>query len=323
MHRMLFFGDANSAVSGLLLEKALELMLKRGDFYCVAVCDASKSTASSEFSRVAEHLLGFYMRRFFDLRARGSAETLHLPRLGKLCRKYGITLLRPTAQDINHPEFVTMLQEDFQADWAFSGYCAQILGPELLSIFSSSFNYHNGFLPEYRGLRATAWSMYRREKETGLTFHYMTEKIDDGRILLQRSLPITAGSTYRELEINKALLARSLLNQVLNKLASGETGTEPEGQGFYFSGKAWKELTTIEDPREVTAAELLHLMECFEILNIRIGDRYYPITTAVEQTSSTGIGFYTKEGIFMKPTRFLYLPYPLFRLYQLVRPTTS
>jgi hypothetical protein len=161
--------------------------------------------------------------------------------------------------------------------------------------------------------------MYHREKETGFTFHYMTERIDEGRILLQRSLPLTPGSSYRELEINKALLARSSMAQVLDMLVSGEKGVVPQGQGVYFSRKAWDDLVTIDDSSCLTAAELLHRLACFEILRIRIGDNYYPVTDVVGLSHLTSLSFQTKEGILLAPRRFLYLPYPLFRLYQWIK----
>jgi methionyl-tRNA formyltransferase len=162
--------------------------------------------------------------------------------------------------------------------------------------------------------------MYKRDQETGFTFHHMTERIDDGGILLQSSIPITPDSSYRALEIKKALLARSFLNQVLDKLISREEGIRPEGKDKYFSRKAWQELITIDNSRDLTAQELRHRLRCFEILRIRIEDQYYPTTDVVELSQRKRLGFHTREGILMAPRRFLYLPYPLFRLYDWVRP---
>jgi len=160
--------------------------------------------------------------------------------------------------------------------------------------------------------------MYQREKETGFAFHYMTEKIDDGRILLRRSLPVTRGSSYREFEVNKALLARSVLSQVLDMLKRNEKGVEPQGQGSYFSRKAWRDLITIEDPGDVTSSELLHRLACFEILQIKIGETHYPVTDLARLETRKGLSFQTKDGELMVPKRFLYLPHPLFRVYHLL-----
>jgi len=51
--------------------------------------------------------------------------------------------------------------------------------------FKFVINYHDRLLPYYKGLRATAWSIYYGEKVTGFTFHIVDEKVDCGNILIQ------------------------------------------------------------------------------------------------------------------------------------------
>ena len=248
---------------------------------------------------------------------------LLLPRLVKLCRTHGIPIIIPPNRDINHPDLKGQLQEFFSSQIGFSGYCPQILGSDLLNLFDSAVNYHNGLLPKYRGLRASAWSIYYRETESGFTFHYMTERIDDGRILLQRSLPVAPGVSYREVEINKALLARSCLDEVLEMVLTQEVGREPTGPESYFSSDAWRRLVTIEDPGKISAAELQHRIDCFEILNLKVEGEVYPVTEVVEDDGGARLGFRTSDGASLRPKRFLYLPYSLYRLYRLVRPEAT
>jgi folate-dependent phosphoribosylglycinamide formyltransferase PurN len=317
MRRLLFFGDSSSNISSLMLEKTLQLMLVRKDFQLELVCDATRSHTRSNAIRMTEHLLSFYLRKWMNPGQAG--EMLVRPRLLELCRKHRIPLLRPPNGDINHPQFLQKLQKEFRPSTAFSCYCPQILRRDLLDIFESAINYHNGLLPGYRGLRATAWSMYRGETETGFTFHYMTERIDAGRILLQNSIPITSETSYRELEVKKALLARSQLARVLTMIFAGEKGIEPKGTGAYFSRKAWRTLTTIREPRQLSASELQHRLSCFEILSIRIGHRYYPVTAVIEGGTKGKLSFQTEDGVQLTPVRFLYLPYPLYLLCQLTR----
>jgi hypothetical protein len=317
VQRIVFFGDSNSAISSLLLERVIELSLQKDDLELVAVCDAARRFPRAEISRTIKQISSFYLRRWFGSFPERSNEMLLLPRLRSLCRRYGIPLLNPPDQDINHPEFIRQLQELFRPHLGLSSYCPQVFGSDLLSIFRSSVNYHNSLLPKYRGLRATAWSLYYRDSESGFTFHYMTEKIDDGRILLQRALPITPGISYRELEINKALLARSCLDKVLGMVILGKRGQAPTGSGTYFSQRDWKELTTIEEPGQIPASELLHRMACFEILNLKIGSVYYPVTGLVDTDTTGGLSFLTQDGLRLKPKRFHYLPYSLFKVCRL------
>jgi len=50
-------------------------------------------------------------------------------------------------------------------------------------------NTHCGPLPRYGGLDAPFWCLYHREPEVTVSLHYMSENIDDGPILAQRSIP--------------------------------------------------------------------------------------------------------------------------------------
>lgn len=47
-------------------------------------------------------------------------------------------------------------------------------------------NFHNALLPKYRGRNAASWVIYEQEKETGVTWHYVTENIDEGNIIIQK-----------------------------------------------------------------------------------------------------------------------------------------
>lgn len=51
-------------------------------------------------------------------------------------------------------------------------------------------NFHPSLLPRYRGACPTNAALANDEKVTGVTVHYVTEGLDDGDILLQRSAPI-------------------------------------------------------------------------------------------------------------------------------------
>ena len=45
----------------------------------------------------------------------------------------------------------------------------------------------------------TFWQMFNGERNVGITIHYMSEKIDEGRALFQDSLEIEAGESLQEL----------------------------------------------------------------------------------------------------------------------------
>ena len=56
-------------------------------------------------------------------------------------------------------------------------------------------NFHDGPLPAYAGLNTPAWAILSREKDYAITWHYLTNGIDDGDIVLQEAVSISEEDT--------------------------------------------------------------------------------------------------------------------------------
>lgn len=56
-------------------------------------------------------------------------------------------------------------------------------------------NFHYSYLPDYRGMNIPSWTIYNGETYTGISWHYINAKIDDGRIISQKKIPITNKTT--------------------------------------------------------------------------------------------------------------------------------
>lgn len=52
-------------------------------------------------------------------------------------------------------------------------------------------NFHQSLLPKYAGRHPLNWAIINGEKLTGITFHYINEKFDEGDIILQRMIGIS------------------------------------------------------------------------------------------------------------------------------------
>jgi phosphoribosylglycinamide formyltransferase-1 len=63
-------------------------------------------------------------------------------------------------------------------------------------------NVHPSLLPKYPGmdLDVHAEVLRNKEKETGMTIHYVTEELDAGPILMQKSIPILPDDTPESLK---------------------------------------------------------------------------------------------------------------------------
>ncbi|MDE6386328.1 MAG: hypothetical protein K2L82_00820 [Lachnospiraceae bacterium] len=60
-------------------------------------------------------------------------------------------------------------------------------------------NFHNALLPDYPGRNAPTWVIYMGEKETGITWHYVTAGVDEGNIIVQKRCEITEDMKAYEL----------------------------------------------------------------------------------------------------------------------------
>lgn len=60
-------------------------------------------------------------------------------------------------------------------------------------------NFHNALLPKFSGRNAPTWAIYCGESVSGATWHYVNEKIDDGKIISQRQISIKADIKAYEL----------------------------------------------------------------------------------------------------------------------------
>jgi len=56
-------------------------------------------------------------------------------------------------------------------------------------------NFHYGLLPDYRGMNIPSWVIFNGETKTGVTWHYINAKIDDGAIIAQAEIPISETTT--------------------------------------------------------------------------------------------------------------------------------
>jgi len=88
------------------------------------------------------------------------------------------------------------LVEKLSPDYiCLAGYML-MLGPGLLRAFPNRIlNVHPSLLPKFKGLHPQRQALEAKEKETGCTVHWVTEKLDDGPALKQAKIAIEPGDT--------------------------------------------------------------------------------------------------------------------------------
>jgi polysaccharide deacetylase family protein (PEP-CTERM system associated) len=133
--------------------------------------------------------------------------------------------------NINDETGVELLRS-INPDVILSIACPQILSPRVLEIPRlGAWNVHSALLPRNRGMLPTFWSLYRGDPP-GVTLHRMTRRLDDGDILLQRSIPATIEETslHSLLSASKSVAAE-LLAEGLDLLERGDCVLTPNPIG--------------------------------------------------------------------------------------------
>ena len=317
-NRLVIFGSPHISFTGILLDAFLNEVRGRDDIELIAIVETSRKPPLAEpWSTLANHAIQT-MGSLFNPEFGGEVT---VPRLYRVARRHQVRVLVPSGRDINSAEFIATLRREWQPTLALSLGCVQIFGAELLQSFEMTVNYHNGYLPDYRGLAATGWSMYHREEQTGYAYHVMDTGIDTGPVLVHGKTPLPAGASASLVRLEKSRDAATEAATVLDHVVQRSMGRPQKEAGSYFSRKDAQRLCTIADPSQVSADELLHRLRCFEILKIRIRGRTYEVTAL--RDGAQGLSFQTSDGRSLTVHRCLFLPTWLYRLYRRLRTRPS
>ncbi|EEO28538.1 methionyl-tRNA formyltransferase [Oxalobacter paraformigenes] len=91
--------------------------------------------------------------------------------------------------------------KDLNADIAVMAYVVQFVPREFAQMPKfGTIQFHPSLLPKYRGPSAISWAIVCGEHETGVTIFRPTDVMDEGPVILQKTVPIhpdeTAGALY-------------------------------------------------------------------------------------------------------------------------------
>jgi len=135
-------------------------------------------------------------------------------------------LRAPTVQN-----FVAKLAPDVACVACFS----KRIPPPLLAMPHHGFlNVHPSLLPAYRGPAPLFWQWRNGETQTGVTVHWMDERLDTGPIATQAPITLPDGSTGPQADQICATVGGELLVNVLRSLGRGEVPrhSQPAGGSY-------------------------------------------------------------------------------------------
>jgi len=144
----------------------------------------------------------------------------------KIALDKGLEVFQP--ENINDEESQKRLKE-FNPDIILVVAYGQILSRHILNIPKMGcINIHGSFLPKYRGAAPINRVIINGEKETGITFMFMNEKVDAGDIIFQEKIDIFPDETCGELYYRLSALSADSLPKLLKKIKSGKIEGIPQ-----------------------------------------------------------------------------------------------
>ncbi len=131
-------------------------------------------------------------------------------------------------QDINSSESIGLIRENNSAAILVMAY-GQIFSNEVLTITKNGcINVHASLLPKYRGASPIQCSIRNLENETGISLMKMDEKMDEGNVYSQFSIPIEADDNSITLETKLAHLTSQRIPDALYVALHGNTKPIPQ-----------------------------------------------------------------------------------------------
>lgn len=135
----------------------------------------------------------------------------------ELAKYYNVPLF--TTENTNSKNSQQFIREK-KPDLLISCFLLQILKPKILNIpRKGAINIHPALLPKFAGSWTNFWVLFHKEKRAGATVHYMSEELDAGDIILQKSFRV--GKKWNSLQCftrKMAHFSADVLMQALKKI---------------------------------------------------------------------------------------------------------
>lgn len=139
--------------------------------------------------------------------------------LEPLVRKFDLPFHHIPHTDVDRPEHearVLAAIAPYAPDFLVLAKYMRVLGPEFVRRFPERMiNIHHSFLPAFAGARPYHQAFDRGVKVIGATAHFVTERLDEGPILVQQVIPVDHTHTAEDLQqagrdVEQIVLARAL-----------------------------------------------------------------------------------------------------------------
>ena len=125
---------------------------------------------------------------------------------------------KKTIVNINNKDYINSVISKTNAELIFSAGYPYILPKNIISIDKIFINSHPSYLPHYKGRECIKRAYLNNEKNYGCTLHYMSEKVDEGKIIYQSKFPLNGRSLYELYEYMFSKCEVDVVQQGLKKI---------------------------------------------------------------------------------------------------------
>jgi folate-dependent phosphoribosylglycinamide formyltransferase PurN len=149
-------------------------------------------------------------------------------------------------------------------DLIVSVSCPQLIRCEMLEIAPLAINIHSSLLPTFAGLAPYFWVLSAGETETATTVHYMTNKFDEGNILIQKRVNIQPKESAYHLFQRLAQVGSDALLEAVDKTLEGDKGLKQDITKYtYFSNPNFRAYQKLRENGHC----LIRLRELYETIS--------------------------------------------------------
>jgi len=187
----------------------------RGGFAKMFLTGARRYGPVSFSFRIAGHILDRLIRKIpFVARRKGPGS------VKEICKTKGIECVDIT--DVNGQDTIERFRQ-FRPDILAVANFSQILRKEVLELAPGGcINFHPSLLPAYRGPVPLYWMKKNGETRGGGTIHFLSEELDSGDIILQRSFSMSPRDSDTSLLTRSAELGATLMAEAVRMFEKGD-----------------------------------------------------------------------------------------------------
>ncbi|MCK5460596.1 hypothetical protein KAI58_01280 [Candidatus Gracilibacteria bacterium] len=174
----------------------------------------------------------------------------------ELSKKNNIPFLK--VSNINSKNVKNFIKKH-SPDYIVSCLLLQLVKKNILELpRKGAINFHPALFEFHRGGFTSFWTLFKNRKKSGATVHFMTEKLDEGKIILQKNFLVKQSDSIFCINRKSAQLGGRLLVKALIKLGKreklenfqkrlGKIFTMPTKKQTYLFRKKGKKIIHLKD----------------------------------------------------------------------------